>query len=155
MQEDPANSFASARDRARKNMRQTTYMVSMLQIYPRSCLLLVLLKISWRRDSTTCRQPLPHWSERPHRPGSKNGVTPNQSAKLPRVDNTIERLDERGVATKRRHYARRDRRLAPMNTVCILPPTKRRIVCSQNLRLKSGLTYDEAKGDMSPIVLGQ
>ena len=34
-------------------------MWSMLQICPRSCLLLLLFKISCRRNSTTCIQPLP------------------------------------------------------------------------------------------------
>ena len=63
--------------------RQINYMVSMLQIYLRSCpRLLLLLKISWKRALTTYRQPSPRvraaqasqtWSlenEAPGYPGS-------------------------------------------------------------------------------------
>ena len=135
------------------NMRQTIYMVSMLQICPRSCLPL-LLKVRWRHDWTTCRQPLPHWSKRPHRP-KRNVVTPNRSARLPRVDATIARLNERGVATKRRHPTRRDRILALMNTVCGPPPTKRTSAYLPNLRRKAGQSPDKAQSNVSPIVLGQ
>ena len=44
------------------NMRQIIYMVSTLQICPRSCpRLLLLLKNSWKRASTAYMQPSPHW----------------------------------------------------------------------------------------------
>ena len=51
--------------------------------------------------------------------------------------------------------SRRDRRPVPSNTVCGLPPTKRRIVCLKNLQPKSGMTPDGAGDhiDMPSIVL--
>ena len=74
------------------------------------------------------RQLLPHWSKRPRRPGSKTVVAPNRNVRLPRGDATLARRDERGLAVKRRHPARRDRRPVPSNNVYVLPPIKRRIV---------------------------
>ena len=137
------------------NMRQTIYMVSMLQICLRSFLLLLLLKISWRRDSAMCRQPLPRWSKLPRRPDRKNVVAPNRFTRLLRIVATIVRLSARAVAVKQNQPARRDRKPTLMNTACVPPRTKREIAYLPNLRRKSGQSPEGAQGNASPIVLGQ
>ena len=67
-------------------------------------------------------------------------------------DSSVSRRDK--SSNKGKSTARRDRIPIITNIVCYLRRIRRRIVCSQNLHLKSGLTPDEAQSNVPPIGLG-
>ena len=126
--EDLANSFTSARDRARKHASNNlhgvnvTNLSSIVSTHPS-----LKNQLDTRLDNAQATIASLVEAPTPPRQKKRGRSKSERHATQGRRDNSA---STREWSKKRRHPARRDRRLAPMNTVCVLPPTKRRIVCS-------------------------
>ena len=147
IREDPANSSASARYRGRKHASNNLHGINATNLSsvvstPPS------LKNQLETRLDNVQATIASLIETPVPPGQKKcgRSKPERQATQDRRDNS---------APKREKPARRDRKPALMNTVCVPSRTKRKIACLPNLRRNSGQSLDGAQGDASPIVLGQ
>ena len=151
IREDPAHSFASARDRARKHASNNLHGVNvsnLSSVAPTSHALKTQLETRLDDVQATIASIIdaPTPPRKQHRGRSKSERPATQG----RRDNStsIQRV------TGRRHPVRRDQQHVHSNTACDRPPTGRRTACSRNWQKKSVVTLDGAQIDYPPLVFG-